>query len=810
MADIRQTTTAGTRMRMLLRFLGMTGVLAVVAAGGYLAVSPEGMPKTFDGFMGTIEGKVFLISAAVVAAWLVIELFSSLFSSSGNRTATSTVSMIQVLAATVALVGFNVFSFSHWRKFDLTRDARFTLPPAVVDELKKLDSQSPTTVVLLQLHKTAGSLSDKPDSLDFAAERKVVEKVQDLIDQFREFGPRFTIVALDTEDEKYTQKVDALTKNKPELRAAIESAPENSILFADDNKKVRRLGFNEFYRVDKTASKSSDVIQSFDDKTGFIIKRGEIKNLVLLPQGREAFARRAGQDDKKPKIALATIHPELSTRESRDEYSGQGLRKTLEAHGFEVVDVLMKKWGGRGGPTPAAETYEEYELGRTENRYNMMSFLAQDRESALKQLTDLRSKAEKASIADLNKMFRFDGARKVQTEADKAKVVEALANTIDVLKEELVEFNKELAELGPKYKALTKDERAVESRRVTDLKAKFGAAVADCDLLIVPRYTVMDISKGEVIRPSLYSLSKEQAEVVKDFMKAGKPVLALFGPTNTSDGGPTDPMGGADDVEKLFTQLGVEFGGQTIVYDREAQAAAERQGDALGSGVQLPPLSFGNTLSGEKKLNPVGQAFLVASRGAGTKFELNRSGFRPIYTTPALAASLAYAPEIAFTPKEAWNEVKPMPEEDYFPKFEPAKPDDPKKGTRDEERRGPFPIGVAFETKIPAEWTTTNGEAKSPSTNDATIRVAALGHGGLFVGRKLDPAAETLLLTTLNWQLKQDDRLAKDVPTEERWQYPRADLSETSARLWRFGGWLGIPALCAYFGVIVWMFRRIR
>ena len=142
----------------------------------------------------------------------------------------------------MALVGFNVFSFSHWRKFDLTRDARFTLPPAVVDELKKLDSQSPTTVVLLQLHKTAGSLSDKPDSLDFAAERKVVEKVQDLIDQFREFGPRFTIVALDTEDEKYTQKVDALTKNRPELRAAIESAPENSILFADDNKKVRRLG----------------------------------------------------------------------------------------------------------------------------------------------------------------------------------------------------------------------------------------------------------------------------------------------------------------------------------------------------------------------------------------------------------------------------------------------------------------------------------------------------------------------------------------------------------------------------------------
>lgn len=740
---------------------------------------------------------MFLGAAGTVVLWVVVELLAALFSSTGRKTAAGTAVTVQLASALIALVGFNVFSFSNSRTFDLTRDARFTLPANVVSELKQLDAKSPTTVVLLQLHKTAGSLSDKPDALDFAAERKVVEKVQDLIEQFRAFGPQFKIVTLDSEDEKYTQKLDDLTKGKAELRTAIESAPENSILFSDDTGKVRRLGFNEFYRVDKSASVKEVEVNSQ--------KRKEIQNLVLLPQGREAFARRAGQDDKKPKIALATIHPELSTRETRDEYSGVGLRKTLEAHGFEVVDILLKKWGGRAGPTPASYTYEEYELDRTENRYNLMGILAQDRDTAVRQLGELQKRAEKASFDDLNKMFRMP--RKASTEADRAELLKALGSTIDQLKEELAEFNKELAELGPKYKALAKDERAVESRRVTDLKAKFSASVADCDLLIVPRYTVMDVAKGEVIRPSLYSLVKDQADVIKEFMKAGKPVLALFGPTNAGGGGPGDLGGGADDVEKLFTALGVEFGGQTLVYDREAQAAAERQGDALGSGVQLPPLTFDAALNGDKKRNPVGQAFLVASRGAGTKFELNRSGFRPVYATKELAAKLAYAPEVAFSPKEAWNEEKPTPEEDYIPKFEPSKPDDPKRGTKDEERRGPFPVGVAFDAVIPADW---YDESAKPTGDPPTVRVAALGHGGLFVGRKLDPAAETLLLTTLYWQLKQDDRLAKDAGEGERWQYPRATLSDRAAKLWQYGGWLGIPAVCAYLGVIVWMFRRIR
>ena len=32
-----------------------------------------------------------------------------------------------------------------------------------------------------------------------------------------------------------------------------------------------------------------------------------------------------------------------------------------------------------------------------------------------------------------------------------------------------------------------------------------------------------------------------------------------------------------------------------------------------------------------------------------------------------------------------------------------------------------------------------------------TVRVVVYGHGGLFTGKKLEPANETLLLDTCNW-----------------------------------------------------------
>ena len=103
---------------------------------------------------------------------------------------------------------------------------------------------------------------------------------------------------------------------------------------------------------------------------------------------------------------------------------------------------------------------------------------------------------------------------------------------------ELSEINAQLAEASTQYRDLLRNERAVENRRVTDVREKFGQTVADCDLLIVPRLTVLNLARGQVIPPSLFDLSKEQAEVVKEFIKGGKPVLFALGPTNVDQRGP--------------------------------------------------------------------------------------------------------------------------------------------------------------------------------------------------------------------------------------------------------------------------------
>src|SRR5206468_717356 len=127
-------------------------------------------------------------------------------------------------------------------------------------------------------------------------------------------------------------------------------------------------------------------------------------------------------------------------------------------------------------------------------------------------------------------------------------------------------------------------------RRLTDLRAKLAAAVADCDLLIIPRLTVMDAGKSVWIPPSVYSyfnLVDEQAAAVKAFVKAGKPVLVCFGPTSIGEGLPVPP----DDVEKLFNRFGVTFGNQTVISESEARGIAERRGDPLAGGdVDVPPL----------------------------------------------------------------------------------------------------------------------------------------------------------------------------------------------------------------------------
>src|SRR5262249_47458191 len=148
----------------------------------------------------------------------------------GRRSAFGLNAALQIILAVALLVGINLYAHSHYLRLDWTRNHAFTLPPEIQARLGQL--QGETSIVVYQRHKTFGQLNDKPDAYDFPAERKVVEKINDLVEQFRELGPRFHVVTLDVEEEGFNQKLAKLTENCKDLREAIDSAAENSIFFS--------------------------------------------------------------------------------------------------------------------------------------------------------------------------------------------------------------------------------------------------------------------------------------------------------------------------------------------------------------------------------------------------------------------------------------------------------------------------------------------------------------------------------------------------------------------------------------------------
>ena len=167
-----------------------------------------------------------------------------------------------------------------------------------------------------------------------------------------------------------------------------------------------------------------------------------------------------------------------------------------------------------------------------------------------------------------------------------------------------------------------------------------------------------------------------------------------------------------------------------------------------------------------------------------------------------------------------------------IPKYTPTGLDDPKKGSRDEERRGPFPLAVAVESKIPAAWVKEDYESEQVAAAlfapfDGTLaagltvaadkldrptqRTVVFGSGTVFNAAKLDPPEEKLLLHTVNWLTNREDRLphpaTEDAP---EWSYPRVAMSDRDRNLWRMGTAFGLPLVAAYAGLLAMMRRRMR
>jgi hypothetical protein len=814
-----------SRFHLLLRFAGLTGLM-VAGVGAVLAsvdVQPLGRYLLYGG-------------GGVAVLGLLVELIGALSLLTGQRGQVGFNALVQIILATVLLAGANVYSFRHYLRYDLTRNHQFTIDAETRQQLAQLRGE--TTIVVYQRHKTFGDLSDKPDRFDIAAERKVVEKVYDLVEQVREFGPQFRVVVLDVEEEGYDDKLNDLTKNAPELRKAIDTAPENSIFFlasrdSESKPTIQRLSFNAFYQLDKTASRDDN------DKHG---------NLVLRHQDRgvQPFARRVlNIDAKRPKVAVLTIHEALSTRQG--EIIGlKGMAKTLATNGFDVVDIILKKFTGMGGPEAVVYTYDENKFDILEEELasnkddlkDVDEALAADRarhdklksgdDKALEdtltdmELSNLLSKgmlvAREQLQGEVGKALKkMDDARK---KAFQTRAAEFVALQVGALEEEQKKLQQERDKTAQDREALSV-ESLTELRRMSDLTAKLNRLLADCDLVIVPRFTIYTVMPPQNISNDLHLLGAAQTAALKQFMGNGKPVLACFGPPNDARPQMAPPSGNpAEDVEALLGQLNVKFAKFAVLHRAEAKTFVGAQDDFSlpRTTVDVPPVEFdwealtsvGLDLKEEKtaspkKPNPIRESLRIASRSIGKNLDLQVRYARPVFYDSKNLSSLPFDPYIMQSSKETWNEDRPFPSRQYRPR--PPKENEAR-GTLDRKGVGPFPLGVAIEADVPADW------HESKDAKATKVRVVALGHGGLFAGNDVAPAKEKLLLDSCNWLLSRDDLLARenDQGSDKGiWKYPRlTTLPGRDLELWHWGTQLGIPALFGYLGMVVLMVRRLR
>lgn len=811
-----------SRLHFLIRFLGLTGLLAAGVGGvlgalhnlwpgvesawreSWRALGSKAQTLLTEGAGDTVATfAVYLVAVGGAAALLalLVELVGGVFLAAGRRSAFGLNAALQCLLAVALLVGVNLYSFQHYRRLDWTRAAQFTLPEPVQDELRQL--RGDTTVLVYLMHKSTGPLSDKVDAYEDAAARKVVEKVRDLVDQLREFGGHFRVEVLDRKEEDFDRRLAQLTADNPLLRDGIEAAPENSIFFAGQD-RVQRLSFSEFYRLDKTASLEDN------DKRG---------NLVLLNQGVRPFANRVlGIEEKRPRIGVAVVHERLTTEWPAD-IGLKGLKKSLTAYGFDVRDIMLKKWSRFAPPEPGVYTFDEFKFERLEEDLAGLEALIKNQEREIEDSLALIKLWESSTLDELTKKYARAlaqaGVKRVTEDVRKRNLI-GFKQTLAIERFELDQM-RQARDVAAKEKSALNVDSTAELRRITDLKARLGRTLADCDLLIIPRLTLLDVVAEDRIPPQLYRLDDAQVDAIKEFLKAGKPVLACFGPTNEDAQGrfrpdPTD--GDTDKLEQLLGELGIRFGKQTILFTTENKAFSEQRAGLLipGANIELPPVSFDwmpgaglpqqlvPTAAGTP--NPIREGMRITARSTTRKLDLPIRHPRPVYFDPGAGAKPKVEAEFMMTDRDSWNEAKPFPSREYTPRYEPTKDDDPAKGTLDEERRGPFPIGVAVETAVPTAW------YDKDDTKPTTVRVAAIGHGGVFTGIEMKPAAEQLLLHTCNWLLGRGDRL----PSAESvtWKYPRVELDDREQQLWSLGTRLGLPVLFAYLGLVVLLVRRLR
>lgn len=844
----RKAPSTGHMLHFLLRFIGLNGLVAVaVGASLWQALDYQ--------MIGSI---VALAGLGAIGLALLGEMRGLADATFSHRGAAGINVVAQITLATALVVGGNYFSFHHSKRHDCTAKRTFTLDKNIREKLTQM--RGDTDIIIYVPHVSFGQRVElRQDEYDQAAEKKIVEKVKDLAEQFQEVGPNFRVHILDTQEKTYKDRVEQLAESTKDndLLDTIKKAPENSIFFyARDSKQLQRLSFNDIYQLDKKASEEAN------DKKG---------NLVLNYQGVNNFAEKVFKiEEKKPRIGFAVIHGFLG-QDGTEEIGMPGLKDALAKRGYDGRDIVLKNWAKR----------EAAALEHDESRFEILETKKSHLERDIKEWADemIDDKKERdywinTKIEEIGKDhllvltqigMRVVPRREVEAfrkttgrvptsreinEEFRAKFAKELSEQYESYEQELESKRKKLAKAIDEQSKLRVDNLA-EQRRITNVRDKMKRLLADVDLLVVPRATYFNLLRGnparggDRIQPEVHELEATQIEGIKDFIRAGKPVMFCLGPI--SEPGQTSPERAPQDaLEKMLAEFNVELPNQMILYNTEAEALAELDEREMQAGrVDVPPVEFDWKLPPGARLftnidvkatSPIRGSMRMTSHSLGNKNrdELKIHHLRPVYVVQttwepkvigtalgslssswpegsslALAAFHAKSDRkidekavLLMTNAEAWNEEKPFPANNYMPRFKRSKSDDPTKDTFLEKRRGPFPIGVALEADVPTEWFEKNTPKKP-----VKVRLAVIGHGGLFIGDKLPPMREKLFLDVSNWLLGRDNLLAKD---NETWKYPRVEVTPVERILWVWGVCRALPFVFLYLGTIVWLVRRMR
>ncbi len=557
--DVRRPSFLWSRLHFLLRFLGLTGALCFFV--GLVLLEPPSWQAIQDILVHTATGKampadearwigayLLTVGSAAVALALLVEVLVVLFGVAGRRSAFGFNAVVQVAMAAALLVGVNFWSFEHPLRFDCTREKAFTLPAELRDQLAQLDQKGETKVIVYLRDTTAGDGAERSEQKDFtaernwlrqsvyrnAADRKVVDKVKDLVDLLRQVGPQLRVEVLDMHEESFDDKLNRLTKDSPELLRAIASAPDNRI-FIQGAGKLQQLSFDEFYRLDLPASQNAGK------------GRG---NLVLLGQGDDGrgvgpFVRKVlNLEQRRPRVGVLVIHPVLSTEAVDPSISLAGLRKALDLHGFDVKDVILKRWEGGTGPEPepSADTFAESKLQGLEAALT-------DVEDDIKEL-EQEVKTLKAAVDELIPKPGEDLAKKLEELSEKyksqlrgRKITAEERDTNLILRRRGLQQVEEALASAKKDREAKRAERdkldvdsITEARRMTDMKSKLAYALADCDLLFIPRMTRLSHDEF-TIPPRLYRLDPRQVSRHQGLPQIRQADPGVFRPDERTDAG---------------------------------------------------------------------------------------------------------------------------------------------------------------------------------------------------------------------------------------------------------------------------------